>query len=603
MELRESEVDGVPVVWSEVPGPLRAGLVFRVGEADERLVEHGVTHLVEHAAIRKAGRGQSLGGTVGLLETHFEVWGGEEDVVVALAALCDALGALPRESLAVERRVLATEAAASGSALPHLLLHERCGARGVGVAALEELGLRALDDDAVLAWAARWFVRGNAALWVSGPPPAGLSLELPDGDRGLLPEARPLPGLVLPARVDGPAGAAAIGALATSGPDDVLAGVVAAALERRAHESLRTTLGVSYDVDGRARLVSRDARHVVVMADCQHEHAAGVAQDLLAVWRDVAGGAAIEDGREHLLRFGRRALAEPDGQRAALERNAGRLLVGYQVLTPAEALERVTAVDVGEVAALADALSGELIASVPEGAGAGVELPKLVRPTGEAVTGRRFTRRRAPHHLDAPAAVIVGDAGLTAEGESDEATIRFTDAVAAIERFGGGLDVVSVDGQLVSVHPADLRDGDEAVAAIREALPADVVVPLDLRARRLQQAAAEQFDRTWVVGPALEHVWPLLAWDEELRVLAEASRGIRAGVLVVTDRRVVLVTKVLGEHIDEWSRGAIRKASGRDVGVAARLRLELTDGDNVTLWVGPRGRLKRLSAELDDSAD
>jgi hypothetical protein len=47
VELHDTEVDGIPVVWSEVPGPLRAGLLFRVGQADERLVERGVTHLAD----------------------------------------------------------------------------------------------------------------------------------------------------------------------------------------------------------------------------------------------------------------------------------------------------------------------------------------------------------------------------------------------------------------------------------------------------------------------------------------------------------------------------------------------------------------------------
>lgn len=38
VELHETEVDGVPLVWSDVAGPLRAGLLFRVSQADERLV-------------------------------------------------------------------------------------------------------------------------------------------------------------------------------------------------------------------------------------------------------------------------------------------------------------------------------------------------------------------------------------------------------------------------------------------------------------------------------------------------------------------------------------------------------------------------------------
>jgi len=555
VEVHETQVDGVPAVWSDVPGPLRVGLLFRVGQADERLVEHGVTHLVEHAAIRAAGQKHGLGGAVDLLKTHFEVWGGEDRVVAGLAALCAALGDLPRDGLDVERRVLAAEAAASGGAVADLLLYERCGARGIGVAALDELGLRALDDDAVLDWVARWFVRGNAVL-----------------------------GLALPAVAEGPPGGVAVGALAKSAPDDhLLAGLLATGLERCAYDTLRARLGGSYDVEGRVARVSSDARHIVLAADCQDEHATGACRGLLDAWRDVADGVGIAEGREDLLRMGRDALVEPEGRRAVLARSAGRLLEGQAVVAPTEMVERVNAVALDDVAALAAALSDELIALAPAGAGPGVELPELARSPGAPVTGRRFKQRRAPHHVDGPRAVVIADEGVTAESDTDAATIRFRDAVAAIERFGGGLDVVSADGLVVTVDSSNLRDGDTAVRAIRDVLPADVVVPLDPRAVRLSSAVAEQFGRSWVVAPALEHVWPLLAWDEELLVLAEASRGLRAGVLAVTDRRVVLVMKVLGEQVHNWPRSAIRKASRRDIGPAARLRLHLVDGEHVTL--------------------
>jgi len=293
VEVHETQVDGVPAVWSDVPGPLRAGLLFRVGQADERLVEHGVTHLVEHAAIRAAGQKHGLGGAVDLLKTHFEVWGGEDRVVAGLAALCAALADLPRDGLDVERRVLAAEAAASGGAVANLLLYERCGARGIGVAALDELGLRALDDEAVLEWVARWFVRGNAVLWLSGPPPSSLRLELPDGDRAAIPAVRSLPGLALPAVAEGPPGGVAVGALAKSAPDDpLLAGLLATGLERCAYDTLRARLGVSYDVEGRVARVSSDARHIVLAADCQDEQPrvpAGVCLTPGATWPTVWG--------------------------------------------------------------------------------------------------------------------------------------------------------------------------------------------------------------------------------------------------------------------------------------------------------------------------
>lgn len=600
MELHAIEVDGVPAVWADVPGPLRAGLLFRVGEADERLIEHGVTHLVEHAAIRAAGREHSLGGTVGLLETHFDLWGGEERVVAGLSALCGALSALPRDGLDVERRVLAAEAAATGGPAELLLLLERCGARGAGVAGLDVFGLRSLDDEGVLAWAARWFVRGNAALWLSGPPPSGLRLDLPDGGRAAIPEAQPLPGLGLPGWAEGPPGGVAVGALADSAGDP-LAMLVATALERRAYETLRATLGVSYSVVGRATPVASGTRHIVVAADCRDEHAPGTCEALLAAWRDVAGGAAIEEAHDEVLRDGRHALAEPEGMRAVLERNASRLLEGQAVVPPADMLERVSAAGFDDVAATAAALRDELIALVPGGVGRAIYLPPLTRPARGPLTGRRFKQRRAPHHVDSPRAIVVGEEGVTAEGDDDTATILFKDAVAAVERFGGALDLISADGLVVAVDPSDISEGDVAVRTVRNALPAEAIVPLDPRAARLQEAAADQFDRMWVVAPALEHVWPLLAWDEELRVLGETSRGLRPGVLVVTDRRVLIVTKVLGEQVHEWPRSAIRKASGRDVGVAARLRLEIEDGDDVSWWVGPRGRLKRVLAELNES--
>ncbi len=116
---------------------------------------------------------------------------------------------------------------------------------------------------------------------------------------------------------------------------------------------------------------------------------------------------------------------------------------------------------------------------------------------------------------------------------------------------------------------------------------------------RVQAAVDAQFERKWVVEPSLEHLWPRLAFDEELRVLAEVSRGVRAGVLAVTDRRVLLVTTVLGEQVATWPRSAIRRASGRDVALFAWLKLELAGGEEVKLAIGPRGRLREVLAELD----
>jgi len=50
-----AHVSGIPVVWQHRPGPLVAGVGFRVGRADEPLAQGGVTHLVEHLAMSGIG--------------------------------------------------------------------------------------------------------------------------------------------------------------------------------------------------------------------------------------------------------------------------------------------------------------------------------------------------------------------------------------------------------------------------------------------------------------------------------------------------------------------------------------------------------------------
>src|SRR5436190_24240185 len=43
-------VDGVPAYVGDLPEPVTAGIVFRVGSADESLLEHGLTALVAELA-------------------------------------------------------------------------------------------------------------------------------------------------------------------------------------------------------------------------------------------------------------------------------------------------------------------------------------------------------------------------------------------------------------------------------------------------------------------------------------------------------------------------------------------------------------------------
>src|SRR5215475_6341495 len=185
MDWVRTEVDGVPAFWSEHPGEFRAGLVFRVGYADERLSRRGVTHLIEHLACHPAGQSMDhANGMVNAVTTTFYAAGDPDDVNGFFRGVCQSLRELPMDRLAAECRILNIEAESRRPGPAAALLLWRYGAATYGLAGYEEYGAARLTAEQLQDWARRWFTRGNAVLWlVGGPPPAGLRLDLPDGPR------------------------------------------------------------------------------------------------------------------------------------------------------------------------------------------------------------------------------------------------------------------------------------------------------------------------------------------------------------------------------------------------------------------------------------
>jgi zinc protease len=145
---------------------MAAGLVFRVGQADETLARRGVTHLLGHLAIYSVGMvDYHHYMQTGPLITKFHTQGSESDVVTFLHAVCEALYELPLNRLDSERKIVKTEDASTPSSVDEYLAGLRYGARGHGLAAYPELGVHSIAPDELTAWAARYFTRGNAALW------------------------------------------------------------------------------------------------------------------------------------------------------------------------------------------------------------------------------------------------------------------------------------------------------------------------------------------------------------------------------------------------------------------------------------------------------
>lgn len=548
------EIGGLPAYVVDRPGPVAAALVFRAGQADEPLARRGLTHLVEHLVLTAKGRFEPASGYVDLLSTVLAVEGPPAEVSRRLREIAGMLASPPVERLDIERRVLAVEAGMEGSPREGVLLPLIYGARGPGVAAFAELGLRDVRAGDVVEHAKTWFCHGNAALVVVGRVDGLEDLGLPPGPRR--PAAAPLlrTHQVLPAEVPQPGSPLALGAPLPGSP---AVAVLSEVLERRAWIALRHDRGLAYHVDCRAKRVGPEERLLMLTTDVEERDASAAAEALVHEVRRLARGElddhelddAISSLAEHVDR------AEPATLLAASA--LGELLSGSSRL-PAEILAELRTVTVEGVVRAADALSESMLLACPSGTSSG-SLPAVDPSHGPAVTGRRHRRRRVSRHLD-PFDVIVGGEGVSAVIDDERViTVRYAACVAAIRELDGGLTLVEESGNAVTVDPGDIQDGRDAVARIERALDPRVVVALDERERRVEEGASRPL-RPFIVGEASELLAPLLGRDERVMHAAEASRGVRSGVLAVTDRRLLFVAKVLSQFIEEIPLADVERA-------------------------------------------
>src|SRR5262249_26937316 len=278
--IERAEIGGVPVFWADVPGPQHVSLVFRCGRADETLATAGLTHLVEHLALFALGKDQRRwGGFVDHVRTAFFMSGSLSELAEFVTGVSQALNALPLERLEVEKRILLAEAASAGHSAVQRLMRLRFGAKGFGLVEYQELGLHRADADEVANWSRERFAAENAAIWLSGRPPATLDLQLPSGRRLAPPAPAAIRGVHLPAYV------------AAGGGEGVLISFVAtrstaltvalSLLEQRLYQSLRQRRGLSYDACATYLPLTRDLAHLTLGADCLDQHAVSVRDQML----------------------------------------------------------------------------------------------------------------------------------------------------------------------------------------------------------------------------------------------------------------------------------------------------------------------------------
>jgi hypothetical protein len=533
--VRRGVVSGLPVFWAESPGPFVAGLLFRVGRADETATHGGITHLVEHLAL-PAGRLDRVdfNGGVSSSATWFWAAGDRAAALDLLRTTAESLSALPAR-LETERGILLTEAEGRGDGAAQLAAALRFGPAGHGLVGYPELGLRWLGPREVSAWARGRFTSGNVALWMTAEPPPDLGLTLPAGERRRVPEPRPLPEVRFPCVFahGRPGGVAVSMLMERSAAGSMAAGVAA----ERARELLRYERGLTYTVELSWEPLTGEVASVVLACDCRQGSERAVERLLRGLLEELAedGPAEAELARELTER--ERHMADPSGVGGLLFSAASDELLLREQLQPGELLAEAAAVTPSTAAAALDAglRSGLLVTADerwrPDGGWSEYPLH-----SAEVLPGRSF---RSPGASRKPAARMqAGADGVSyVSPGADPLTVRFADCVA-LERWPDGFRVViGRDAARLVVDPSAWQGGDRLVAWIDEHVPADRVVPMNEPVER--RAAELRAELGGDLARELESATAHLELGEVPLDALGGTLGDEAGVLVVTARRLV----------------------------------------------------------------
>ena len=477
-EVLETEVSGVRALWAPGDGMVFARLQFRVGQADERLANRGVTHLVEHLAFERLGQPTySFNGSVSMETTAFDVAGTQEEVVDFLRVITSGLHDPPAERLTAERHLLKVESQRRGGVFDELA-SVRHGARGQGLSAYLELGLEHLDADDLRTWSQTWFTADNAVLWLWGGDPSALDLTLPRGQWFPLPavESRPLPPRSwIPW---GDSGAALTFHTAT---DRGTANAVAWWLQRHLSKALRHYAGLAYAVHVQQRQVGDD-RLFAVGVDGAPDRAGELRDALLAALESLSTVQVPDEEIVAWKREMKEALlsAERGAELGRLDLAATGILLSGEVIRPEEVVEQFAAVTPEGVASVVRGWHQTCVLAVPQN----TEMPEawkaVRRDSDSSVSGGEVfvpaARALQGHRL------IVAPEGITARASAGlRWTVRWDDCAAVLRHADGSLTPIGSDGVTVQLLATDWVGGQQLVTDLSRRLAPSLMVPVDTR--------------------------------------------------------------------------------------------------------------------------
>ncbi len=474
-ELHWTEINGVATVWTDAPEPFRAGLLFRTGRADETLVTAGQTHLIEHMVLSEINNRFSNGITNDLA-TGFFAAGRPDDVSAFLLRVCEGLQSLSAEHLEAEKKILPTEAATRHYDFIGNLLIRRFGTAGHGLRGMRELGTRNATLEQLHQWRAQRFTRENAVLWLSGPVPSGLCLDLPPGEKQPVPLLTPIRSEYPTWVVDDMSGGIAVGSIV---PRVAASSIFSMIATNRLRERLRTKQAVSYAPSVFYEPLNADVAHLVLYGDSAQDRRAELADAFGDIYEKLTeiDDTELDAARKQYLDCTTGSLAPPLSDRIVVE--VQRAAMDWLMSKPFETIESIAeeaaSVSAADVVGFASEMKHTAIFALPGKVKVqpwmGKRIPASVGP---AVQGREALGIDAPIQRER---LVYGPEGVSVRWpDGSHITIRYSDLAGALHYDDGCICLIGSNAASVTLEPTIWRNGAAICREIYGRIPADLVI-------------------------------------------------------------------------------------------------------------------------------
>lgn len=503
-------------------------LAFRVGVVDETLPIRGVTHVVEHLAMygpmQNAEMANRMNARVELHRTRFFADGTESEIAAFLAEVTSNLAALPLDRLDNEKKILRTEGVNKPIGSTKRIWTFRFGARGLGLADYEEFGLRSLSPDRVAGWAAANFTSGNAALWLSGPPPEGLRLNLPQGPRRTVPSVVPLD---FPTPAIYPQGDRWV-VMSMLGARGVPLAIGAQVLDARVRDSVRIQQSLAYEVRAGYQRADNTTAEVTAFADSLIQNSRAAAEALVAVTRTLAQEGPTTAELANAVADRRRMAQGPDAELGRLDQRVIEELEGLEPKTNADLDAEMDALTPDSVAqALRSAFKTSCI-GVPNDVVSSIDGFTPI-PTGNGVrfTGTQVTASLGAEHEDV---IDYSEEGISLTSPDQTTTgMKWQDVAVGMSWNDGERTLIGLDGLGFRIVPERWKNPEPLIKQILASVPGDLWVPMD-DPDGAQEKATKPAKPEWMRQASLRR------WMLALLIIVDVLFGIFAltGLVGVT---------------------------------------------------------------------